>query len=113
MKRSEMLKLIANQLSFLNGTFNGVKDVFTPAEMASADVILTTMEGAGILPPRVRVEEVRKAISPEGEEGTFVSWTYKSVWEDESKQSDKIMPSALTEEEVKELIENDEDLQDE
>ena len=51
MKRSEMLKLIANQLSFLNGTFNGVKDVFTPAELASADVILTTMEEAGMQPP--------------------------------------------------------------
>lgn len=58
MKRSNALKLIANQLSFLNGTFNGVKDVFTPAEIASADVILTTMEEAGMQPPNIKLNQM-------------------------------------------------------
>lgn len=67
----------------------------------------------GMLPPKVRVEEVRKAISPEGEEGTFVSWTYKSIWEDENGQEDKLMPTPLTDEEQAEVIVNDAELQDE
>lgn len=55
MKRSEMLKLIANQLDFLNGTFEGVRDNFTEEELAKADVILTTIEEAGMQPPPIRM----------------------------------------------------------
>jgi len=51
MKRSEMLLLIVNQLHFLDGHFSGyVKDV-TEEELKRADVILTTIEAAGMQPP--------------------------------------------------------------
>jgi hypothetical protein len=55
MKRSKALKLIANQLDFLAGTFNGYKDSFKESELKNADVILTTLEHAGMLPPTVRL----------------------------------------------------------
>jgi len=58
MKRSEMLKLVANQLNFLNGTFDGLKDIFTEAELAKADVILTTMEEAGMQPPNIKLSQM-------------------------------------------------------
>lgn len=51
MKRSEMLLLIANQLDFLNGTFEGFRSNFTDSELSKADVILTTIEHSGMLPP--------------------------------------------------------------
>jgi hypothetical protein len=51
MKRSEALKLIANQLDFLNGSFSGVRTNFTESEIKNADVILTTLEHAGMMPP--------------------------------------------------------------
>jgi hypothetical protein len=51
MKRSEALKLIANQLDFLNGRFHGLRVNFTEQELKSADVILTTLEQAGMQPP--------------------------------------------------------------
>ena len=53
MKRSEALKLIANQLNFLNGTFDGMRSNFTKEELAKADVILTTLEHAGLVPPEI------------------------------------------------------------
>jgi hypothetical protein len=49
MKRSEALKLIANQLDFLNGSFSGVRTNFTESEIKNADVILTTLEHAGMV----------------------------------------------------------------
>lgn len=51
MKRSKVLNLIANQLDFLNDKFEGARDNFTKAELSNADVILTTLESAGMLPP--------------------------------------------------------------
>ena len=51
MKRSKALNLIANQLDFLNDKFEGARDDFTEAELSNADVILTTLESAGMLPP--------------------------------------------------------------
>lgn len=51
MKRIDALKLIANQLDFLAGTFEGVRTEFSSKELSNADVILTTLEHAGILPP--------------------------------------------------------------
>jgi hypothetical protein len=51
MKRSEALKLIANQLDFLNNYFDGMRSSFTPEEIAKADVILTTLEDMGMKPP--------------------------------------------------------------
>lgn len=51
MKRTVALKIIANQLDFLNKKFEGYRDDFTEAELSHADVILTTLEGAGLQPP--------------------------------------------------------------
>lgn len=51
MKRSEALKLIANQLDFLNGSFSGFRTNFTESEIKNADVILSTLEHAGMMPP--------------------------------------------------------------
>jgi hypothetical protein len=52
-KRSDMLVLIANQLDFLNGKFVGsrMKQSFTTDELGKADVVLTTIEQCGMLPP--------------------------------------------------------------
>ena len=58
MKRSKALKLIANQLDFLAGTFNGYKDSFQESELKNADVILTTLEHAGMLPPRTELPKL-------------------------------------------------------
>ena len=57
MRRIEALKLIANQLDFLNSKFKGVRDDFSAKELSCADVILTTLEQAGMLPP---IEEGRR-----------------------------------------------------
>lgn len=52
MKRSYALELIANQLDFLKGTFEGVRTTnFTEQELSNAEVILTTLEHAGIIQP--------------------------------------------------------------
>ena len=50
--RIELLKLIANQLDFLNGKFNGVRSRFTKEELKKANVILTTLEEAGVQLPK-------------------------------------------------------------
>lgn len=49
MNRAHALILIANQLDFLNGKFKGMKEQFTEEELKKADVILTTLEEAGIV----------------------------------------------------------------
>jgi len=60
MKRSEILDLIANQLDFLNGKFAGYRVDFNTKEIQNADVILTTLEHAGMLPPlREKIENDR------------------------------------------------------
>ena len=61
MKRSEILSLIANQLDFLNGKFEGARDDFTVEELSNADVILTTIEATGMVPPNqyANINEVR------------------------------------------------------
>lgn len=53
MKRSEMLILIANQLDFLNNKFEGFKTAYSNEELNKADVILTTIEDVGMLPPTI------------------------------------------------------------
>jgi hypothetical protein len=58
MKRSEALALIANQLDFLNNKFEGVRFDFTKEELAHADVILTTLEAAGMQPPNITLREL-------------------------------------------------------
>jgi len=103
MKRSEMVNLIYETIYQHNKIPN-----MTMAEMAN--LILVAQERVGMLAPKVRVEEVRKAISPEGEEGTFVSWTYKSIWEDETSKQNKLKPTPLTDEELADVVANDEDL---
>jgi len=55
MKRSKALSLIVNQLDFLNGDFKGARDDFSGDELKRADVILTTLEDAGMLPNSVRL----------------------------------------------------------
>lgn len=54
MKRSDALKLIANQLDFLAGKFEGARTEFTEDELSKADVILTTLEQAGMTPPMTK-----------------------------------------------------------
>lgn len=44
MRRIDALKMIANQIDFLNGKFEGYKTEFTVQELGNADVILTTVE---------------------------------------------------------------------
>ena len=56
MKRSEALMMIANQLDFLNGKFKGVRTNLTKKELSNADVILTTLEELGMLPPDVSIK---------------------------------------------------------
>ena len=48
MNRTHLLKLIASQLDFLNGKHHGLKSSYTQKELANADVILTTLEEAGM-----------------------------------------------------------------
>lgn len=73
MKRSEALKLIANQLDFLNGKFEGARDDFSKDELSKADVILTTLEEGGMKPPRRWIE------TPYG----LTSGIMLNEWEDE------------------------------
>lgn len=56
MKRSDALKLIANQLNFLSGEFVGYKTEFSYAELKKADVILTSLESAGMQPPPIETK---------------------------------------------------------
>ena len=51
MKRSHALILIANQLDFLNGHFRGVRLEVEPDELVRANVILVTLEQAGMIVP--------------------------------------------------------------
>lgn len=51
MKRSEALYLIANQIDFIKGKFQGYRTNFSNAELSEADVILTNIEAIGMLPP--------------------------------------------------------------
>lgn len=83
MKRSEMLKLIANQLNFLNGTFDGLKDVFTEVELAKADVILTTIEEAGMLPPTSKITKSIDAEMPALGKGKFNYEIETNEWDPE------------------------------
>ena len=53
MKRSNALKLICNQLDFLDSCFQGARESFSEDELKRADVILTTLESAGMLPPEI------------------------------------------------------------
>jgi hypothetical protein len=52
MKRLEALKLIANQIDFIHGKFYGGRTEFESQELADADIILITLEEAGMLPPQ-------------------------------------------------------------
>jgi hypothetical protein len=54
MKRSDALILIANQLDFLNGTFQGFRSDFSSEELSKASVILTTLEHCGMAPPIIQ-----------------------------------------------------------
>lgn len=74
MKRSDVLLLIANQIDFINGTFCGFKKDFSKEDLGNADVILTTLEHAGMLPP-LRDKMV---------DGKFVGYSNMQVpeWED-------------------------------
>lgn len=73
MKRSYALKLIANQLDFLNNKFAGVRTSFSNKELRNADVILTTLESAGMQPPAI--PEPGQPLHPEN--------SYINEWETE------------------------------
>lgn len=60
MTRNKALQLIANQLDFLNGKFNGVRTDFSFQELKNADVILTTLESAGMKPPKIKWSDLQK-----------------------------------------------------
>ena len=62
MKRSEAIKLIANQLDFINELFTGGRTDFTEQELINADVILTTLESAGMLPPSLGYKPATKLV---------------------------------------------------
>lgn len=51
MKRSEALVLICNHLDFLDGKFCGYKKDYTTDSISKADIILTSLESMGMLPP--------------------------------------------------------------
>lgn len=67
MKRSEALNLIANQLNFLYGSFNGFETITDKALLSNANVILTTLEEAGLQPP----------------DRVGVTWEERYEWEEE------------------------------
>lgn len=77
MKRRDALMLIANQLDFLAGKFEGVRTEFTKDELNRADVILTTLEQAGMSPPEVIVNIADNGCEEEGYETTLAA-----VWEE-------------------------------
>ena len=78
MKRSEALKLIENQLDFLNGKFEGMRTEFTDDEIRKADVILTTLEDVGMVPPEVTVNIPYDSCEEEGYDTVL-----QNVWEEE------------------------------
>jgi len=99
MKRSEMIKYLAKIIRS-SGTVSSDNPL---NEYELAEDVLSAIEEQGMLPPTltgyVEVEEHENEI-------IVKLWS----WESEHQ---KLTPSPLTEEEIKELIENDEDLQNE
>lgn len=99
MKRSDMLKLIANQLDFLNGRFHGLRLRFTDEELKKADVILTTLEQAGMQPPNITLEQLIPGalkVAPEAEKHFYACWEPESetdskdqraFWDDDNRGS--------------------------
>ncbi len=80
MKRSEMLLLIVNQLHFLDGRFSGYVKKASEEELKRADVILTTLETAGMLPPPYTFKQ-KVVNNPTG--NTISVTDYE--WEDEDE----------------------------
>lgn len=78
MKKSEMLILIANQLDYINGNFNGYKTQFTPQQLSKADIILSAIEASGMMPP-LREEQIMF------DNEQYTSYAYKWEPEDENK----------------------------
>jgi hypothetical protein len=85
MKRSEALKLIANQLDFLKGRFHGLRTNFSESELKEADVILTTLEDAGMQPPLITLEQLIPTadLKPTGEPPH-----YYACWEPEAEEDE-------------------------
>lgn len=102
MKRSDMLKLIANQLDFLNNRFNGYRTNFTEQELRNADVILTTLEQVGMQPPNITLEQLVPGdlkTAPEAEKHFYACWEPESetetkdqraFWDDDNRGSGAI-----------------------
>lgn len=81
MKRKHALKLIANQLDFLNSKFKGVRTEFNSTELSCADVILTTLEHAGLIKPTHKKTVVRMCMM-----GTpYDDYVIHQGWEDEEE----------------------------
>jgi hypothetical protein len=82
MKRLKMLFLIVNQLHFLEGRFSGYVEEASEQELERADVILTTLETAGMLPPAYeKFVEIDYKLSPTGER--VYCKRQVNEWEDE------------------------------
>jgi hypothetical protein len=79
MKRLEALKLIANQLDFIYGKFQGARTEFESQELADANLILTTLEQAGMLPPPDTID-IRAA---EKETGVVLDISYNNPLNDD------------------------------
>lgn len=58
MKRTDALKLIANQINFINGKFKGYENVIDDTTLNQANVILTTLESAGFHPPNITLQQL-------------------------------------------------------
>ena len=81
MKRLEALKLIANQIDFIHGKFYGGRTEFESQELADADIILITLEEAGMLPPKACIE---RSVRVGDEERTAYHNTHE--WEPEDEE---------------------------
>ncbi len=85
MKRLKMLFLIVNQLHFLEDRFSGYVEEASEEELERADVILTTLETAGMLPPAYeKLVEAKGIVSPSPEMKLFYKMPCNE-WEPEDK----------------------------
>lgn len=80
MKRTDALKLIANQLNFLNGKFEGFETELSEEDLNRANVILSTLEIAGMQPPNVKLSQLVP-----GELNSDEAGHYYACWEPEER----------------------------
>jgi hypothetical protein len=83
MKRSDALKLIANQLNFLDGNFKGFELDLTEEQLNKANVILTTLEAAGMQPPNCTIQDLFPLTEVVRVVGKDETVHYYACWEPE------------------------------